>query len=127
MDGADYILYGVYNVPQKIESAAIESNLLENKLIELSPDGIARCTDSGRERADRWNERVYAAEKFGIPVEHVRWYHSGCNYDRIGVTTKQSADAVTKSVSGQYVNGGMLEGMPLGGQTKYDWGYDVTC
>ena len=69
----------------------------------------------------------WAASRFGIPVEDVVWYNSGTCYDRICVKTKASADKVTAFVDGQTANGGMLDGMPLGGQIKNASGYEVYC
>jgi hypothetical protein len=63
-------------------------------------------------------EKEYAAKRFNIPIEDVLFYNSGICYDRVGVLTKESADKVTKAVEGDSVNGGMLDGMPLGGQRK---------
>lgn len=78
--------------------------------------------------------KEWAAQEFGIPVNEIVWYNSGSCYDRIGVTTKESADKVSAKVEGQVANGGMLDGMPLGGQTYYPEDekckvgyYDVTC
>ncbi len=76
-------------------------------------------------------EREHAAKYFNIPLETVLWYHGGVCYDRIGVTTKESADAVTKHVEGKTVNGGMYDGMSLGNQTHYKHHhppyFDVMC
>lgn len=63
-------------------------------------------------------EKEYAAKRFSIPIEDVLFYNSGICYDRVGVLTKESADKVTEAVENQTVNGGMLDGMPLGGQRK---------
>lgn len=76
---------------------------------------------------DNQETKEWAAKNFNISVNEVLWYNSGSCYDRIGVTTKEAADIVTKSVENEAANGGMLHGMPLGSQTKMDWGYDVTC
>lgn len=59
----------------------------------------------------------WAADRFGVPVDTVKWYNSGICYDRICVTTKEAADKVTAACEGQTVNGGMFHGMGLGGQT----------
>jgi hypothetical protein len=70
----------------------------------------------------------WCAKRFGIPEEDVVWYSSGICYDRICVKTKESADKVTEKVKGQTANGGMFDGMPLGGQTKTEDGYyNVYC
>lgn len=79
--------------------------------------------------------KKWAAENYGIPIEDVVWYNSGICYDRIGIRTKESADKVTAKVQaeGRTANGGMLDGMLLGGQTFYDNNdpdgshYDITC
>jgi len=75
--------------------------------------------------------REWAAKEFGIKPEEVLWYNSGSCYDRIGVLTKEAADLVTQKVNGQYANGGMLDGMPLGGQIQYERDgvtyWNVTC
>lgn len=63
-------------------------------------------------------DKKWLANHFGIPEESILWYNSGICYSRIEVTTKESADKVSDKVKGQTVNGGMLDGMPLGGQTE---------
>lgn len=70
----------------------------------------------------------WAAKEFGIKPEEVLWYNNGSCYDRIGVSTQEAADKVSDKVKGGTVNGGMLDGMPLGGQTLYDpaLGHKVT-
>jgi hypothetical protein len=80
-------------------------------------------TDSIREQ----ETKVWAAKRFNIQPEEVRWYNSGICYDRIGVTTKEAADKVTETVKGETVNGGMFHGMRLGSQTKTEYGFDVMC
>lgn len=75
----------------------------------------------------------WLSKRFGIPLADVLWYNSGTCYDRIGVATKESADKVSKKVAGQTANGGMLDGMPLGGQIKSEdketgkTSYEVYC
>ncbi len=59
--------------------------------------------------------KEWAAEKFGIPKEDVLWYNAGSCYDRIGVLTEESAKKVSEKVKGKTANGGMYDGMPLGG------------
>ncbi len=76
--------------------------------------------------------KQWAAKEFGIKPEEVLWYNSGSCYDRIGVTTEEAAIKVQEKVSGQTANGGMLDGMPLGGRTKYKTSegveyFDVYC
>lgn len=75
--------------------------------------------------------KKWAAKQFGISEDEVLWYNSGSCYDRIGVTTQQAADKVSAKVKGETANGGMLDGMPLGGQTEYNRNgnhyFDVTC
>lgn len=72
--------------------------------------------------------KKWAAEKFGIKEEEVLWYNSGSSYDRIGVTTKDAAIKVNQKVKGQTANGGMLDGMPLGGILNNDDGtFEVYC
>lgn len=76
--------------------------------------------------------KKWVAERFGIPYQDVEWYHSGICYDRVGVLSQQSADKITEYCHNAKANGGMLDGMPLGGQTKYsqDDGtviWDVYC
>lgn len=79
--------------------------------------------------------KEWAAKKFGILPEEVVWYNFGICYDRVAVTTKEAADKVSESVKGQYVNGGMFDGMRLGGQSlmptnEYNIGdpyYDIYC
>jgi hypothetical protein len=75
------------------------------------------------ERTKQW-----AAQQFGIKPEEVAWYNSGSCYDRIGVTTKEAAEKVQEAVKGETANGGMLDGMPLGGFSQGPDGiYDVHC
>ena len=74
----------------------------------------------------------YLSKRFGIPEEDIMWYNSGCCYSRIGIKTKSSAEKVRETVKGDTANGGMLDGMPLGGisEHKDDNGniyYDITC
>lgn len=73
------------------------------------------------------SKKQWAAKRFGIPMEDVLWYNSGSCYDRIGVKTKESADKVTEKVKGKTVNGGMLDGMSLGGRTMNNGHFDVYC
>lgn len=63
--------------------------------------------------------KIWAAKEFGIKPEEILEHNSGICYDRIWVTTKEAADKVSKKVKGRCVNGGMFDGMPLGGQTHY--------
>ena len=60
----------------------------------------------------------WISDRFNIPEESILWYHSGCCYSRIAVKTKRAANAAAKSVSGDTVNGGWFDGMPLGAITK---------
>lgn len=70
----------------------------------------------------------WAAKEFGLKENQVLWYHSGICYSRIGVKSKAAANKVTHAVKGNTVNGGMLDGMPLGGQIKKkDGTYEVYC
>lgn len=73
----------------------------------------------------------WLSERFGIPESDILWYNSGCCYSRIGVLTHTSAEKVRDKVKGDAANGGMLDGMPLGGISEIkDAGhiyYDVTC
>jgi len=71
--------------------------------------------------------KEWAAERFGISPDEVAWYHSGSCYDRIGVTTEAAADKVYEKVKHETVNGGFLDGMPLGGRTFSNGIYDVYC
>lgn len=56
---------------------------------------------------------VYLSEKFGIPYEDIVSNNAGICYDSITVKTKESADKVSSQCRG-CVNGGWLDGMPLG-------------
>ena len=74
----------------------------------------------------------WASKKFDIPAKDIVWYNHGSCYDRIIVKTEESAKKVHEKVKGERVNGGMLDGMPLGGisELKSQDGiieYDVTC
>lgn len=60
----------------------------------------------------------YAAGEFDIPREDIIFYNVGSCYNRIVVLTEASAKKVSEKVAGQRVNGGMLDGMPLGGITE---------
>jgi hypothetical protein len=62
------------------------------------------------------------AKRFGLKPDEVLFYNSGICHDRIVVTTMRAAKKVAKSVEGDTVNGGYLDGMPLGGinETKHD-------
>jgi len=71
--------------------------------------------------------KQWLSKRFSIPTEDIIWYNSGVCYNRIGVKTQESAWKVSESVKDKYVNGGMLDGAPLGGYTKCDGGYDVMC
>jgi len=80
-----------------------------------------------QEDVKRW-----AAERFGIPIEDIVWYNNGICYDRIIVKTEESAKKVREEVKMLTVNGGMLDGMPLGGiseapQEDGEIYYDVMC
>jgi hypothetical protein len=76
---------------------------------------------------------TWLAKHFGIPVEDILWYNSGICYNRIGVTTRESAEKVSATVKGGTVNGGMLHEMPLGGISEMNklsdnsHYFDVTC
>lgn len=58
------------------------------------------------------------AKRYGIPKEDILWYNAGICYDRIILSTFASADKVSKALEGQFVNGGMFDGMPLGSITE---------
>jgi len=74
------------------------------------------------------NEVLYAAQRFGLDPANVVWYNCGTCYDRIGVRTKADADKVSAKVKGSTANGGMLDGMPLGGQSRHNDGtYEIYC
>jgi hypothetical protein len=83
--------------------------------------------------ARRFEEaRQAGAKRFGLKPDEVLFYNKGICYDRIEVTTKRAARKVAKSVKGDTVNGGFLDGMPLGGisDVKRDDGkvaYSVYC
>lgn len=63
--------------------------------------------------------KIWAAKEFGIPIADILWFNSGICYDRIGVTTQESANKITEKVKDKTANGGMFDGMPLGGQSFY--------
>jgi hypothetical protein len=74
----------------------------------------------------------YLSKRFGIPEEDIIWFNSGICYSRIQVKTVESANKIRESVKNDTVNGGMLDGMPLGGISFHasDDGnnyFDVTC
>jgi hypothetical protein len=78
------------------------------------------------------NDLDYLSKRFGIPESEILWFNSGICYSRIQVRTRKSADKVRSVVKGNFVNGGMLDGMPLGGISVYkdsngDIYYDITC
>lgn len=62
---------------------------------------------------------VWLSRRFGIPEEDIVFYNAGICYSRIVVKTEESAQAVSKKVNGEAVNGGMLDAMPLGGISKF--------
>jgi hypothetical protein len=77
-------------------------------------------------------DKKWLSERFGIPEDDIIWYNSGICYSRIHVKTYESAIKVSKAVSSGVVNGGLLDGMPLGSFSKYmakdgSIYYDVTC
>ena len=77
-------------------------------------------------------DKLYVSQRFDIPIDDVLWFNSGICYSRVGVKSIDSANKVREKVNGQSANGGMLDGMPLGGiaEMKDDNGniyYDVTC
>jgi|GEM_PF-6926912 len=67
------------------------------------------------------DDRVYWAEKFGVPVDHVIWGQVGNCYGRVVVNNKESAEKISKQVreSGATANGGFLHGMRLGNINSY--------
>ena len=69
----------------------------------------------------------WAMQQFGISANDLIWYNGGICYNRIAVRTKAAAKKVSAAVKGQTVNGGWFHGMPLGGITKTDEGYEVYC
>ena len=70
----------------------------------------------------------WAAKKFGIPENEIVWYNSGICYDRVVVTTEEAAKKVQEKMKGQFANGGMYHGMPLGNYSKTSKGeFDVMC
>ncbi len=73
-------------------------------------------------------DKVKVAAMFDIPAEDVAWFNSGCCYSRIGVLTRESAERVSSKVKaeGRRANGGMLDGMPLGGISTYQDETDQT-
>jgi hypothetical protein len=91
-------------------------------------------TDEEREEyhAQRFeDDRKAGAKRFGLKPDEVLFYNRGICYDRIVVTTMQSARKVAKSVEGETVNGGYFDGAPLGGiseaTVKGIKGFDVRC
>ncbi len=66
-----------------------------------------------RQRFD--DDRRAGSKRFGLKTDEVLFYNSGICYDRIVVTTMRAARKVAKAVKGRTVNGGYLDGMPLGG------------
>jgi hypothetical protein len=76
--------------------------------------------------------REWAAARFGIKPESVKWYHNGTCYDRVGVLSLEAAERVKQAVAGRSVNGGQFHGMALGHWTEYEDEsgvtlYDVWC
>ncbi len=74
-------------------------------------EGEREAYHAKRFAEDRWA----GAKRFGLMPSDVLFYNSGICYDRIVVTTMQAARKVAKAVKGGTVNGGYLDGMPLGG------------
>lgn len=77
------------------------------------------------------DNRRAGAKRFGLKDEEVLFYNRGICYCRIVVTTMKAARKVAKAVKGDTVNGGMLDGMPLGGiseeTTRGVKGFSVYC
>lgn len=76
--------------------------------------------------------KIWISKRFGIPIEDILWYNSGICYSRVCVKTMDSATKVRVKVNGQTANGGMLDGMRLGGISEMEDKdgsvyYDVTC
>lgn len=74
----------------------------------------------------------WLSKRFGISEDEIIWYNSGICYSRIEVKSRQAAEIVHIAVTGQTVNGGLLDGMPLGGISEYkdkkgNIYYDVIC
>lgn len=70
--------------------------------------------------------RKYMSDKYGIPIEQCKFYHSGICFDRAAVTTMEAAKKIASQVTGT-VNGGYMHGVPLGQISKVmDW-HEVTC
>jgi hypothetical protein len=84
-----------------------------------------------RKVLDETGGNLWLAKRFDIPVEDILWYNAGICYSRITVRSRESALKVREAVRHDSVNGGMLDGMQLGGISKMcdDSGYyyDVTC
>lgn len=70
----------------------------------------------------------WAAARFGLSDSDVLWYNAGSCYDTVLVTSRDAADKVAKYVAGERANGGMLDGMPLGGIVEESSSrFRVTC
>lgn len=83
---------------------------------------------------ERQETAQWVSKEFGIPAEDVLWYNSGCCYSRVIVATRKSAEKISAKVRAEHrtANGGMLDGMPLGGISEYKNEHgnpvcDVTC
>jgi len=69
----------------------------------------------------------WAAAFFEIPETEVVAYNSGCCYNKVWVRTEESAQKCAAKVKGETVNGGLLDGMPLGSISSYDGKFEVMC
>ena len=69
----------------------------------------------------------WASKEYGIPLAEISGYNSGICYDAIWVTTQKSANIVSEKMKGQFVNGGIYDGMPLGGQSKGENSIRIMC
>lgn len=72
--------------------------------------------------------RQWIASRFGVSPETVRWFNAGSSYDRVIVTTRESAERISRAASKDTANGGYFHGMQLGRITECaDGTFDVMC
>ena len=69
----------------------------------------------------------YAAQRFGVLPGEVLGYNWGCAYDKVWVTTRETAESIARKVEGETCNGGRYHGMPLGGIEGGDGRFEVMC
>lgn len=78
---------------------------------------------------DKRHELQWAADEFGIPVDTIKNYRGGICYNRLWVTTREAAEAASKTIKKQDrpINGGYSHGNSRGGIETYKDCFCVIC